>query len=233
MEEFGKHLRRRGKKEHVVAGLIAQVEQFKQFLADTRGVAVDAADCADLDAYAEQAERQRKGKARIAVRGVALYYRWAGREELASCAHAIREAGIARTRRSLSLRQFVGLVEADLERLAAEGIVNVEQMLAAGSTAAARQALSERTGVSSEAILDLVKLADLARIPGVAGIRARLYYDAGVDTVTDLATWEPEALRQMLVDYVERTRFAGIAPLPKEVDFTIAAARTLPQLVEW
>jgi hypothetical protein len=233
MEEFGKHLKRQGKKEHVVAGLVDQVQQFEQFLAGRRGVGLDAAICRDLEAYAEQAERQRKGKARIAVRGVALYYAWAGREELASCAHAIREAGIARTRRSLSLREFVGLDNADLDGLTAEGIVNVEQMIAAGSTPAERQVLSAQTGVPLGTLREIVKLADLARIPGVAGIRARLYHDAGVDTIAKLAAWEPDALREMLINFVARTGFAGIAPLPKEVDFTIATARKLPQLVEW
>jgi hypothetical protein len=233
LEEFGKHLKRQGKKEHVVATLVNQAQQFEQFLAARRDVGLDAATREDLEAYAKQAESQRKGKARIAVRGVALYYAWAGREELASYAHAIREAGIARTRRSLSLREFVGLDDADLDRLAAEGVVNIEQMIAAGSTPAKRQALSEKTGVRLATLLEIVKLADLARIPGIAGIRARLYHDAGVDTTAKLAGWEPDALRQMLLDYVARTGFAGIAPLPKEVDFTIATASKLPQLVEW
>jgi hypothetical protein len=233
MEEFGKHLKRQGKKEHVVATLINQVQRFEQFLAERRNVGLDAATCEDLQAYAEEVESQHKGKSRIAVRGVALYYAWAGREELASCAHAIREAGIARTRRSLSLREFVGLDDAELDKLGAEGIVNVRQMIAAGSTPTERQALSEKTGVRLATVLEIVKLADLARIPGIAGIRARLYHDAGVDTTAKLAAWEPDALRQMLIDYVARTGFAGIAPLPKEVDFTIATASKLPQLVEW
>jgi hypothetical protein len=233
MEEFGKHLERRGKKEHVVAGLIDQVKQFGRFLEETRNTGLDAATCEDLEAYAEQAERQRKGKARIAVRGVALYYAWAGRPELASCASEIREAGIARIRRALPLRDFLDESRTNLDKLAAEGIVNADQMIVAGSTPAERQSLCERAGIPLEAILELVKLSDLARIPGVAGIRARLYHDAGVDTVAKLATWEPDALRQMLVDYVARTGFSGIAPLPKEVEFTVATAKRLPQLVKW
>jgi hypothetical protein len=232
MEEFARDLKRKGKKEHVVAGLVDQVKEFGRFLAE-QGRGLDAATCEDLESYADRLESKRKGRARTAVRGVGLYYRFVGREELGSCAAAIREAGIARRRRSLSLRELPGLDERDVDRLADAGIRDAEQMMAAGQTPTQRQSLSARTGVPLETIVELVSLADLTRIRGVAGIRARLYHDAGVDTLAKLAAWEPEALRQMLVGFVDRTGFDGIAPLPKEAKFTVAEAKRLPQLVEW
>jgi hypothetical protein len=67
----------------------------------------------------------------------------------------------------------------------------------------------------------------------VKGIRARLYYDAGVDSVEKMAGWEPEPLRKMVTNYVEQTGFDGIPPLPKEVSSTIANARNLPKIVEY
>jgi len=66
----------------------------------------------------------------------------------------------------------------------------------------------------------------------VKGIRARLYYDTGVDSVEKMAGWEPEALRIMVTKYVERTGFDGTPPLPKEVSSTIANARKLPKIIE-
>lgn len=70
-----------------------------------------------------------------------------------------------------------------------------------------------------------------------AGVRARLYYAAGVDSVEKFAAsrkdtgtvWEPELLRLMVTAYVERTGFEGVPPLPKEVSSTIANARRLPK----
>ena len=38
--------------------------------------------------------------------------------------------------------------------------------------------------------------------------------------------------RLYLLEWVERTGFEGIAPLPKEILFTITAARNLPRVVE-
>jgi predicted RecB family nuclease len=136
-------------------------------------------------------------------------------------------------RNPFKLSEFRGVEPEHVEKLAAAGIKTAEQMLAAGQAAEKRAALARDTGIPEEAILELVKLSDLARLPGVKGIRARLYYDAGVDCVERLAVWEPEALLKMTAEFVERTGFEGIAPLPKEVSSTIANAKRLVRVVEY
>jgi hypothetical protein len=67
----------------------------------------------------------------------------------------------------------------------------------------------------------------------VKSVRARLYYDAGVDTVEKMAEWDPEELREMLIAFVEQTGFDGVAPLPKEARNTVETARKLPKIVEY
>jgi hypothetical protein len=130
------------------------------------------------------------------------------------------------------LRDFRGIDPESIARLAACGLKNAEQLLAAGGTQAQRAALANETGVPGKVILELVQLSDLARLPGVKGIRARLYYDAGVTGIEKMAQWEPEALRRMVTEFVERTGFDGIPPLPREVSSTVANARKLPGMVE-
>ena len=106
-------------------------------------------------------------------------------------------------------------------------------MLKKGRTPQNRKELSEKTGVSQETILEFVKLSDLARIPGVKGIRARLYVDADVDTIEKLARWDPEAFRKMIVEFVERTGFEGIATLPAKARSAVAKAKKLPKILEY
>jgi hypothetical protein len=79
----------------------------------------------------------------------------------------------------------------------------------------------------------LVKLSDLSRLGAIKSVRARLYYEAGLDTPEKFTEWEPQALRQMLVAFVEETGFEGIAPLPKEVQNAIATARQLGKIVRY
>lgn len=131
------------------------------------------------------------------------------------------------------LRDFRGVDPEYIDRLHQVGIKYAAQMVSAGKTAADRASLAQRTGIPQEVVLELVKLSDLARLPGVKGIRARLYYDAGVDSVEKMARCEPEALLTLTAEFVERTGFEGVVPLPKEVSSTIANAKKLPALVVW
>jgi hypothetical protein len=48
-----------------------------------------------------------------------------------------------------------------------------------------------------------------------------------------MADCEAEALLALTAEFVERTGFDGIAPLPKEVSSTIANAKRLPRIVEY
>jgi Domain of unknown function (DUF4332) len=131
------------------------------------------------------------------------------------------------------LRDFIGVNPDEITRLAAVGIKTAGQLLSAGQDAVGRANIAMQAGMPVEAVIELVKLSDLARLPGVKGIRARLYYEAGVDTVEKLAAYEPQALMALTTKFVKKSGFNGIAPLPKEVSSTIANARKLPKLVDW
>jgi hypothetical protein len=130
------------------------------------------------------------------------------------------------------LRDFRGVDPAHVSKLEACGLKTAEQLLMAGSTPFARRQLTDETGIPEAIILELVQLSDLSRLPGVKGTRARLYLDAGVDSIETMADWEPDALRQLVSRFVERTGFDGIPPLPQEVSSTVACARKLPKVLE-
>ena len=136
-------------------------------------------------------------------------------------------------RNPFKLKDFRGIKPEVIARLEARRIKTAEQLLATGRTGELRAILAAKTGVAEEDLLELIRLSDLARLPGVKGIRARLYYDAGVDSVEKMASWEPESLRLMVTKYVEQSGFDGIPPLPKEVSSTIANAQKLPKVVEF
>lgn len=139
----------------------------------------------------------------------------------------------AKKKNPFKLKDFRGIKPEIITKLANLGIKNSVQMLSAGQTAKRRAGLAMQANISNEDVLELVKLCDLSRLPGVKGIRARLYYDAGVDTVEKLAAYEPEVLLAKTSAFLEQSGFEGIAPLPKEVRSTITNAIKLPKVVEW
>jgi len=230
---FGKFLRKKGKKEHVIQGLIHQVRQLETYFEQTRHKDLDRAEQSDLDAYIKSLDQKYPDKSRVMLRGIALYYQFANRPDLAGMLFAAREEEIEKKRTYFRLREFRRVDPEHIRKLETVGIVNVNDMLLSGRTVQQRQELARQTGLPLEKIVELVKLSDLTRLGGVKAIRARLYFDAGVDCLETMAQWNPEEMRQMLVEFVRRTGFEGIAPLPKEARNSVEAARKLPKLVEF
>jgi len=232
VDEFRSFLRKKGKKNHVADGLIKRCSIFEGFLHDKQMHSMDVASKEDIQAFFDSI-RDRRVDVNNCLRAISLYYGFKSKPELSAMASKLRKQRLLSARKPFALRDFRGVTPEHVNRLASVGVKNAEQMLAVGKTQVDRQRLSEKTGIPVEAVLELVKLADLSRIEGVKSIRARLYYDAGVDTVEKMAKWNPDELRAYLVCFVRKTGFEGIAPLPKEAKFTVAMARKMPKTVEY
>jgi hypothetical protein len=231
-EGFREYLKRSGRSKSAVERCVGFVFEFSRFLKEQRaGKELGAAGPEDLEAFVQWIEETSKKPAKTQLWGLGYYFDFISNAEMRALASELRQQRIKRV--PFALNKFRGVNQEDAERMAGVGVVNVEQMLEAGRTPEARETLSAETGVSLEAILEFVKLSDLARLGGVKGIRARLYHDAGVDTLEKMAEWDAEEMRAMLTEFVERTGYDGIAPLPKEAANAVATAKRLPKVVEY
>ena len=231
-EPFKAFLKARGKKTHVVEKLISQVRQFEDYLKRESNSGLDKATSRELQAYLAFLESSGSGVPKSHCRGISLYYRFVGNNALASVASDVREKAIAGDRRALLLKDIKDVNQKCVDLLRGISITDTQEMLEAGKTPKLRAALSKRTGIPGAVIMELIRLSDLSRIKAVKNVRARLYHDAGIDTVEKLAKWNPEKLRKFLIDYVNRSGFDGIAPLKKEVESTIKDARELPIIIQ-
>jgi hypothetical protein len=232
IQGFEAFLRRGGRSPRAIKRCLRMASGLEEYLQQHRGGRrLDEAEAKDMEAFVAWIEAEPKASANTHLWALRYWFAFSEDEELYQLAGLLREQ---RIRRSLfPLKSFRGVDPEHATILAAAGIHNVKQMLEAGRTPEARQKLAEETGIPREAIVELVKLSDLARIPGIKSIRARLYHDAGVDSIKKMAEWDPEELRGMLLGFVERTGFDGIAPLPAEAAFSVARAQELPKIVEY
>jgi hypothetical protein len=231
-EAFRKFLRSGGRSHSAIKRCVSCVREFERYLRECKGgKGLVKASAEDPEGFVEWIEKKPKTSAKTYLWALCYYYEYASNALMCNVASELRQRRIKRV--PFALKGFRGVNPEYLMKLATVGIRNVEQMLEAGRTRGGRQELSAKTGIPLDAILELVKLSDLARIPGVKGIRARLYYDAGVDDIEKMAEWDPKALRTMLVEFVERTGFDGMAPLPKEAMFSVEKAKKLPKIVEY
>ncbi|NLA79578.1 MAG: DUF4332 domain-containing protein [Chloroflexi bacterium] len=86
------------------------------------------------------------------------------------------------------------------EKLQAIGIRTVEALLKAGATPKGREEIAEQSGITKTLILEWVNHADLYRIKGVGEEYSDLLEEAGVDTVVELATRNPENLYAKIIE---------------------------------
>ena len=131
------------------------------------------------------------------------------------------------------LKDFVGVKQSYIKKLAKEGITNAKEMLYAGLNNKKRRELSRNTGIPLEDVLELVKLSDQSRIGGHKKVRAHLYHEAGLDTIDKMAACDSEEIRKILSDFIQKTGFKGIPPTPGEAQHTVTMAKYLKRLVEY
>lgn len=126
-----------------------------------------------------------------------------------------------------------GIGEVYQGKLAKADISTVEGLLEKGATRAGRKAIAEASGIDEGRILDWVNMADLFRINGVASQFAELLKAAGVDTVKELRTRNPENLHAALTKTQEEKGLTRVVPPLSKVEDFIAQAKALEPMVTY
>lgn len=230
-ENFRRFLMRGGRSSSVTDRVIRFVRGYEAYLKKfCGGKSLDQAAPSELESFVDWYEENEKRPANSQLWAIRYYYKFALNHSMERKAAELRKGRINQA--TFRLKDFRGINKEHANSLAKVGIHNAEQILQRGRTRMQRDELARQAGIPVQSVEEFVKLSDLARIPGIKGIRARLYYDAGIDTLEKMARWSPEELRVMLIEFVEKTGFDGIAPLPKEAESSIETARKLPKIIE-
>ena len=211
-EGFKRYLRKIGKSEKRCESEVRHMKKFEEYLSRHKNKKFGAETPEDLKDFVNWAEKKRE-KIMVLLWVLNRYYSCVS-NDLMSC--AVNELIGSDYMKKYNLKEFLGVNHQYTQALRKEGIFTSEHMLKAGRTKEGRE-----------------KLADLSRIVGLKRKRARLYYDAGLDTLDKIARWDPEEMRQMFVEFVERTGFDGIPPTPSEAAFAVKLAKYLPRIVEY
>jgi len=111
------------------------------------------------------------------------------------------------------LGEFPKVDQDSVKKLSAIGIKTVNQLLRAGNCQEKHAALSAQSGASQDAILELFKLSNLSRLPGLKKVRCRLFFEAGLDTLESIAALEPEEVHKILLDFIKKLGLMEAYPL--------------------
>ncbi|TFG26605.1 DUF4332 domain-containing protein [Candidatus Thorarchaeota archaeon] len=229
-EGFYTFMKKKRKSENTIQNCIAAIKELETYLGKQQ-LSLDTLSIPNLETFiSDYLDKNRTTKFLWSIN---YYFLFIGRDDLLHISHSIRGKLVKKARKPFKLRDFRGVRAADIDKLEALGIDDNTSMLERGQNSKLRKELATQSGLSIKVIEEIVKLSDLARIPGVKGIRARLYYDSGFDTCKKISLSTQEIILEITQKFVEETGFDGIAPLPKEISYSIEIAKKLPDIVEW
>ena len=117
------------------------------------------------------------------------------------------------------------------KKLTEAGVTTVAQLLKVGAGAKGREELAEKAGVDRKLILEWVNRADLYRIKGVGQEYSDLLEEAGVDTVVELATRNPENLYAKIQEVNKAKELVRRPPSAEMVADWVMQAKDLPRVV--
>lgn len=230
VDAFRQFLKAGGRSATAALRAIDFAIQFETYLGE-HGLDLDDAGPADLESFVADLEAEPGVSAKLHLWGLRYYYEFIDDPVMVHVAGAMRRERVEQT--PFRLRRFRGVNQTTTDRLAAFGIRNVEDLLSSTRSRSERVALAARAAINLDDLEELVRLSDLARIGGLKGIRARLYLDAGIRSVTELAGWDPVELVAMLKQHIAESGFEGIAPMPGEAQHAVQAAQALNAVLEW
>jgi hypothetical protein len=137
--------------------------------------------------------------------------------------------------RPVQLAQLPGIDPEHVACLAGLGIKDSRQLFGRGRSERDRELLAYLAGVPDNAILELVKLSDLVRAPFVGPVYARLFYEAGFDTLEKLAASAPEELVAGMHAANEEKKLtrAALPTSAAEMASFLEIVRMIPFVVEY
>ncbi|MGL4851490.1 MAG: DUF4332 domain-containing protein [Phocaeicola sp.] len=131
------------------------------------------------------------------------------------------------------IEEIEGIGPAIGEKLSKVGIHTIQELLEHAKSKAMRVKLAEQTEISEKLILKFANMADLFRIKGIGTEYSELLEAAGVDTVPELATRNPEHLCTKMEEVNETKKLTHRTPPLKSVEQWIEEAKTLPRVLTY
>src|SRR5246500_860820 len=131
------------------------------------------------------------------------------------------------------ISEIEGMSAFSSSKLKSLGIRTTAALLEAARTVKGRRALSAKTCISEQQLLEWANVADYMRIPGMGKAKVGLVRAAGATTVRELAHRNPARLAQNMKEVNTKRRLVRIMPTEKSVAPLIAPARKLQPKISY
>jgi predicted RecB family nuclease len=125
------------------------------------------------------------------------------------------------------ISEIEGMTAFAASKLKSHGIRTTDALLEAARTVKGRKALSAKTGITEQQLLEWANVSDYMRIPGMGKAKVGLMRAAGVTTVRELAHRNPARLAQNMKEVNTRRKLVRVLPSERSVEQLIEQARKL------
>jgi predicted RNA-binding protein with RPS1 domain/predicted flap endonuclease-1-like 5' DNA nuclease len=132
-----------------------------------------------------------------------------------------------------NLEYIEGIGPVYAAKLNAIGINNLLDLLEKGAYPKGREEIADSAGISQDLVSKWVNHVDLYRINGVGSEYADLLEMAGVDTVVELATRNPDNLFATLESVNEEKKLVRKLPVLSQLNDWIEQAKSLPRKINY
>ncbi len=133
---------------------------------------------------------------------------------------------------ALNVTELNGVSPELADALRAADLTNSDKLLAAVAQPKDRAELAIKLGVDARALLELGNRADLVRIRGIGPVYSDLLEFAGVDTVAELGTRNPENLYNKILE-VAQEHHVKRTPTRQEVSDWVGQAKGLERGIHY
>jgi len=230
-DKFRDHLKQLKKPANTINSYINRVKTFESYLMEKNPPkGLDEATREDIEDFAMVWGREKGLNVYQYLWGVQYYYLYTGDILLRNTSDEMKEWVQLEKYR---LRDFQNIDKEHVKKLGSIGIRTARQLLERGRTPAERTEFELESGVPLDYIVELVKLSNLARIGGLKKKRARLFFDAGLDTLDKIASKDPNEVIDILSQHIERTGFDGRVSSTSEAEHTVSMAKFLRRIIEY
>ncbi|ABD87325.1 DUF4332 domain-containing protein [Rhodopseudomonas palustris] len=132
-----------------------------------------------------------------------------------------------------SINKIDGITAYAATKLKSVGIRTTEALLEAAHTVKGRKALSAKTGIPEQQLLEWANIADCMRIPGMGKAKAQLLRASGVSTLREFTLRNPSRLAQNMKEANTKRKLVRVLPSEKSVGQLIEQARKLPLKISY
>lgn len=127
--------------------------------------------------------------------------------------------------------EIEGIGPANKKKLSVAGITTTDHLLKFCCASKGRKEIAEKTGLTTKQLLNWADMADLMRVSGIGRQFGELLKAAGVDTVKELRTRNPENLTAKLAEVNAEKKLTKAVPnLTKVEAWIMASKKTEPMI---